>query len=101
MIVQIVVRVDGRDVAEILESDESLDDALDLEEHAERIKRRAGKSMLEVGLAVGRPWCCGRSMESHGRRMMTVSNRSCEVPIERTRYGRRFNNLRRLKCDGS
>ena len=43
MNVQIVVRVDGRDVAEILESDESLDDDLDLEEHVERIKRRAGR----------------------------------------------------------
>lgn len=42
MNVQIVVRVDGRDVAEILESVETLD-ALDLEGHVERIKRRAGR----------------------------------------------------------
>lgn len=39
---QIVVRGDGRDVAVILESDESLDDDLDSEEYVERIKRRAG-----------------------------------------------------------
>lgn len=43
---QIVVRVEGRDVAEILESVETLD-ALDLEEHVERIKRRAGTGMME------------------------------------------------------
>lgn len=90
MNVQIVVRVDGRDVAEIIESVETLD-ALDLEEHVERIKRRAGRAMLEVGLtqlgeSVGRPRCCGRSMVSHGRRVITVTSRSGEVPIERTRY---------------
>ena len=90
MNVQIVVRVDGRDVAEILESVETLD-ALDLEEHVERIKRRAGRAMLEIGLtqlgeSVGRPRCCGRPMESHGRRVITVTSRSGEVPIERTRY---------------
>lgn len=49
MNVQIVVRVDGRDAAEIVESVETLD-ALDLEEHVERIKRRAERAMLEVGL---------------------------------------------------
>lgn len=98
MNVQIVVRVDGRDVAEILESVETLD-ALDLEVHVERIKRRAGRAMLEVGLTQLGPPQANHQPNAHGSRC-PIAIRVDAGPEADFRRQRVLRNTTQFSCDG-
>ena len=90
MNVEIIVRVDGREVAQLSE-DVPTAQALPLEERIERLKNRVGVVVLELGcqqLAAGlrHPCCCGRRMENKGKRCVTLTSQSGELTFERNRY---------------
>jgi len=90
MNVEVIVRIDGREVAS-LEQVLQTETGLELEEQTERLKDRLGQVVLEVGfgrLAAGvrRPCCCHRPMENRGRRRVPIASLSGEVVLERTRY---------------
>ena len=90
MNVEIIVRVDGREVAQVTET-VSTAEALSLEERIERLKNRAGVILLEVGCRhlaadLRHPCCCGRRMENKGQRCVTLTSRSGEFTLERNRY---------------
>lgn len=90
MNVEVTVRIDGREVAQVkveLETSE----ALRFEEQTEGLKNRVGQVVLEVGFqkigqASRHPWCCGRSMENKGKRLTTMNSQSGEVTFVRNRY---------------
>lgn len=88
--VEIIVRIDGREVALVRDQVQTTA-ALALEEHVEQLKNRAGRAILEVGFAelagdMRHPFCCGRSMENKGRRRVSIASQSGEVTFERNRY---------------
>ncbi|MBX3452475.1 MAG: ISKra4 family transposase [Planctomycetaceae bacterium] len=90
MNVEIIVRIDGQEVAKLTD-EVPTSAALPLEERVEQLKRRVGSVLMEVGcrqLAVQlrRPCCCGRQMENRGKRFVTLTSRSGEFTFERTRY---------------
>lgn len=90
MKVEIIVRVDGQEVACVNQPIETTE-ALKLEEQVERLKDRVGVVLLEVGcdrLArnLQRPYCCGRSMENKGRRAVSITSLSGPFVLERNRY---------------
>lgn len=90
MNVEIIVRIDGREVACVNQAVESTTELV-LEEQVERVKDRVGQVVLEVGFTqlaadVRRPWCCGRRMENKGQRCVSVMSQSGEVVLERNRY---------------
>jgi hypothetical protein len=90
MNVEVIVRVDGREVACVQQTLET-DTALHLEEQNERLKDRVGRTLLEVGFGelarqARRPCCCGRPMHNKGRRCVSVISQSGPVVLERNRY---------------
>lgn len=90
MNVEIIVRISGREVA-VIEDQVETTSVLDLEEHVERLKDRAGGAILEVGFEelagdVRHPCCCGRRMENKGRRPITIASQSGDVCFSRNRY---------------
>ncbi|MEZ6055518.1 MAG: hypothetical protein R3C01_02320 [Planctomycetaceae bacterium] len=90
MNVQIIVKGDGREVADFQEQVSTLE-ALEFELHTEKLKDRVGRVVLEVGFQkcadqLRHPCCCGRPMRNHGRRVVTVTTQSGPVAYERTRY---------------
>jgi Uncharacterised protein family (UPF0236) len=90
MNVEVTLRVDGREVAHVRQ-EVSTDDSLELEQQCERLQRRVGQVVLEVGwerLAadVRRPRCCGHPMKGCGRRTVTLATMSGDVSFHRTRY---------------
>jgi hypothetical protein len=90
MNVEVIVRIDGQEMAAIEQRIETAE-AAELEEQVGRLKDRLGRVVLEVGLsglarALRRPCCCGRSMENRGRRTVTITSLSGPVVLERTRY---------------
>lgn len=90
MNVELIARIDGREVA-VVKQQVSTQDALVLEEQIERLKDRVGQVVLEVGcdrLARGlrRPCCCGQSMENRGRRAVRINSLSGPIVLERNRY---------------
>lgn len=90
MNVEIIVRIGGREVA-VVEDQIQATSVLELEEHVERLKDRAGVAILEYGFDelacdVRHPCCCGRRMENKGRRSITIASQSGEVRFSRNRY---------------
>lgn len=90
MKVELIVRIDGREVAAFAEHVETKE-SLPLEEHVERLKDRAGRAILEVGFGesagqLRHPCCCGRQMENKGKRLVTIASQSGDVTFERHRY---------------
>ncbi len=66
-------------------------ESLPLEQQTEQLKDRVGQVVLEVGFQkcanqLRHPWCCGRPMRNHGKRLVTVTSQSGPVTCERTRY---------------
>ncbi|HEX8990881.1 MAG TPA: ISKra4 family transposase [Anaerolineales bacterium] len=89
MYVQLTIRIDGREVGNVEEQLSGT--AAEVEEQTLQFQRRAGRIILEHGFDeitrhVGRPVCCGRSMENRGRRCRTIQTQDGEVVVERTRY---------------
>lgn len=89
MQIQITVRIDGREVANVEQVVAGT--AAEIEEQTRRVQQRVGRAVLEVGWQARvdqgwRPCCCGRRMENRGRRTITVMTLSGEVSVERTRY---------------
>ncbi len=90
MKVEIIVRVDGREVG-LMEQEVATAEALEFEESVERLKDRVGQALLETGFTrlastLRQPWCCGRKMVNHGKRCWTVMSQSGPVALERNRY---------------
>lgn len=90
MKVEIIVRIEGREVACVNQSVECASELL-MEEQVERVKDRVGQVLLEVGFtelaaAMRHPCCCGRRMENRGKRRVNVMSQSGEVVLERNRY---------------
>jgi len=88
--VQIIVKVDGREVADFQE-EVSTQKVLEFEQHTEQLKDRIGQVVLEVGFQkcadqLRHPCCCGRPMRNQGKRVVTVTSQSGPVTYERTRY---------------
>lgn len=89
MNVEIIVRIDGREV-EILKHDIS-GQAIDIEEQTEALKDCVGKVVLAEGLSefdacVRRPCCCGKQMHKKGTRTVTLMSQSGEILFRRRRY---------------
>lgn len=90
MDVQVIVKVDGQEVATV-QNEFSTQNALEFEQHTEQLKDRVGQVVLEVGFQksadqLRHPCCCGRPMRSHGKRPVTVTTQSGPVTYKRTRY---------------
>lgn len=90
MNVEVIVRIDGREVAQLAGRVDTRE-ALPMEEQTEQIKHRLGQVLLEVGFEnlarhLRHPCCCGRSMENKGRRVIAVTSHSGEVTFSRNRY---------------
>jgi hypothetical protein len=71
MNVEVIVRVDGREVASV-EQVPQTSDALELDEQTEWLKDRLGQVVREVGFGhladeLRRPCCGGRPLENQGR----------------------------------
>ncbi len=82
MNVEIIVRVDGQEVAQ-LQDDLPTAEALPWEERVERLKARVGCVVLEIGCRqlaaeLRQPCCCGRKMENRGQRRVTLHSQSGE-----------------------
>lgn len=102
MLVQVTVRIDGREVGNL--SQTLSGDAVTIEEGTRRLGQRIECVVLECGFDelardVRRPVCCGRPMESRGRRCLTVQALSGEVVVERTRYRCRICREERTPAD--
>lgn len=90
MNVQVIVKVDGREVADF-QDEVSTREAFEFEQSTEQLKDRMGQVILEVGFQacdqqVRRPCCCGKPMRSHGKRIVSIMSQSGLVTYERTRY---------------
>jgi hypothetical protein len=90
MNVEVIVRIGGREVAQVAGQIETVE-ALPLEEQTEQFKHRVGQVLLEVGFeelarSLRPPCCCGRRMENKGRRLLTVATHSGDVTFSRNRY---------------
>ena len=90
MNVEVIVRIEGREVASI-EQELPTIEALDLEQQTERLKDRLGQVVLEVGFdrmasSLRRPCCCGRAMQNKGRRCVTIASLSGQVVLQRNRF---------------
>lgn len=89
MKVEVIVRIDGREVATV---DQSVwGEAIEIEQQTETLKDRIGQVVLEVGFTqlattLRKPCCCGKVMKSKGRRCVTIMSQSGEVTFERRRY---------------
>ena len=89
MKIQIIVKVDGREVADVQEQ-VATSEALEFERQTEKLKDHVGRVVLEVGFQkcadqLRHPCCCGRPMRNHGNRVVTVTTQSGPVAYERTR----------------
>ena len=88
MEVEVIVRIDRREVATI---DRCISgEAIEIEEQTETLKDRIGQVVLEVGFLplaanLRKPCCCGTFMESKGCRCVTIMSQSGEVTFERRR----------------
>jgi hypothetical protein len=90
MNVEVIVRIDGREVAQLAGSVNTRE-ALPLELQTEQLKQRLGQVLLEVGFEdlahnLRHPCCCGHPMRNQGRRPITVASHSGEVNFSRNRY---------------
>ena len=90
MNVEVIIRIDGREVACLNDQIET-SESLPLEQQTEQLKDRVGQVVLEVGFQkcanqLRHPCCCGRPMRNHGKRLVTVTSQSGPVTYERTRY---------------
>jgi hypothetical protein len=90
MDVEVIVRIDGREVAQLAGQLDTAE-ALPLEEQTEQIKHRLGQVLLEVAFEdlahrLRHPCCCGRRMENKGRRLITLASHSGEITFSRNRY---------------
>ena len=73
MLVRVTVRIDGREVGNLSQTISG--DAVGIEEATRRLGQRIEGVIVECGFdelarKVPRPVCCGRSMESRGRRRL-------------------------------
>jgi hypothetical protein len=89
MNVKIIVEINGREGGVVEKT--VCGSALEIEEQVQELKQRVGRIVLEYGFeeaerSAERPECCGRKMNNRGRRTITVTSLSGEVPVERTRY---------------
>jgi hypothetical protein len=89
MLIEVTVRIDGREVANLTQTISG--DAAVIEEGTRRFGQRIECTILDHGFGglarnVRRPICCGRPMQSRGRRCVTFQTLSGEVVVERTRY---------------
>lgn len=102
MLVQVTVRIDGREVGNLSQTISG--GAVEIEEATRRLGQRIEGVIVECGFdqlarKVPRPVCCGRSMESRGRRRVAVQGLSGEIVVERTRYRCRICREERTPAD--
>lgn len=89
MLVQISVRIDGRESG-VVERDIS-GTAAEIEEQVRVVQQRVGRMMLEPAFQqiadhTPAPCCCGRTMKNCGLRTIGVLTTCGEVPVLRRRY---------------
>jgi hypothetical protein len=89
MLVQFTVTVEGREVG--VESRQVSGTAAEIEEQIREMQQRTGRMALEpvlLGVAeqAPAPCCCGRGMQSRGRRGLTVRTTFGEIPVSRRVY---------------
>jgi len=89
MLVQISVRIEGREVGTV--ERELSASANDVEERVREGLQRAGQmvlepAFLEMAKQVSAPNCCGHAMENKGFRLATVRTTCGDVPVARRRY---------------
>lgn len=89
MNVKIIVEINDREGGVVQKTVSG--SAMEVEEQVEELKQRVGRIILEYGFdeveqSMHRPKCCGRNMSNRGRRPITVTSLSGQIPVERTRY---------------
>ena len=88
MVIQVTVQIDGREV-ECIEQ-EIVGTPAEREEQTHRLGKQVGRTAaehaLEAAIQTRHPCCCGRSMQSKGRRRITIRGLDGEVRVPRTRY---------------
>lgn len=89
MQIDVIIRVEGRTVAEVRE--ELTGTAFELEQRVERLQQRVGCVILEQGFQdhvdrVSPPVCCGRCMKNCGPEPIQVQTMSGKVYLNRRRY---------------
>lgn len=89
MNVQVVVRIDGREVATF--NDDVCGQPIEIEQQTEALKDCVGRIVLadafsQFDASLRRPCCCGKPMQKKGRRTVILMSQSGEFPFERTRY---------------
>jgi hypothetical protein len=102
MLVQITLRIDGREVGTI--NQQMKGTAAEMEEQLRPVQQRVGRIVLEHGFdelsaRTQHPMCCGRSMENRGQRCRTIQTLSGEVPVQRRQYRCRICGRRVLPAD--
>jgi len=89
MKVEVIVRIDGEEVATLDQA--VFGEAIEIEQQTEALKDRIGQVVLELGFSqlaetLRTPCCCGIPMENKGRRCVTIMSQSGEITFDRRRY---------------
>jgi hypothetical protein len=89
MLVQVTVRVDGREVGSQVR--ELSGTAAEIEEVTREVLARTGRMVLEpafeqIARETSAPCCCGQTMRNCGFRTIGVQTTCGEVPVSRRRY---------------
>ena len=89
MLVQVTVRIGGREVGTV--ERELSGTAAEIEEEARVVLARTGRMILEpvfgrIADQTPAPYCCGRPMQNRGQRIKSVQTTCGKVPVSRRRY---------------
>ena len=89
MNVEVIVRIDGREVATL--SQDMTGEVIDIEQQTETLKDLVGQVVLPQAFGridenLRRPCCCGRPMHRKGTRTVTLMSQSGEIEFTRRRY---------------
>ena len=89
MLVQVSVRIDGRE--SVMVERELCGTADEIEEQVRDVGQRVGRGLLEpafqeIADRTPAPCCCGRSMKNGGLRTLGVTTTCGEVIVHRRRY---------------
>lgn len=89
MLVEVILKVDGREVDQVRQVVNGTPAEREEQTHrlGKQVARRVTKPALaEAAAQVRHPRCCGRSMDNKGRRWITLKGVDGEVRVPRTRY---------------
>ena len=89
MNVEVIVRIDGREVSVLAETISG--QPIEIEQQTEGLKDRVGQVVLAEGFlqfdsVLRRPCCCGKPMEKKGTRTVTIMSQSGEIDFKRRRF---------------